>query len=165
MIYVGTFSKSLFPSLRLGYLLAPPALVETLNAIMSQLLHGVPTSTQAVVADFIDEGHFGAHLRRMRRIYAERHEALCQAARRKLAGALDIVPSQSGLHTIGWLRGGRAEQRVVAAAAQRQITVSPIGALCDRAGRCVRAGAGFRRHRPGADRGRCEVLAEVLERP
>jgi GntR family transcriptional regulator/MocR family aminotransferase len=101
VIYVGTFSKSLFPSLRLGYLLAPPALVDTLNSIMNKLLNGVPTSTQAVVAEFIDEGHFAAHLRRMRRIYAERHEALCRAARRELAGALDIVPSHSGLHTIG----------------------------------------------------------------
>ncbi len=126
VIYVGTFSKSLFPSLRVGYLLVPPALVDTLNSIMNKLLHGVPTSTQAVVAEFIDEGHFAAHLRRMRKIYAERHEALCHAARRELAGALDIVPSQSGLHTIGWLRGDRAELPVAAAAERRQITVSPI---------------------------------------
>ncbi len=126
VIYVGTFSKSLFPSLRLGYLLAPPALVDTLNSIMNKLLNGVPTSTQAVVAEFIDEGHFAAHLRRMRRIYAERHEALCRAARRELAGALDIVPSHSGLHTIGWLSGAASEQSVVAAAEQRDVTVSPI---------------------------------------
>jgi len=126
VIYVGTFSKSLFPSLRLGYVLAPPALVDTLNIIMNKLLHGVPTSTQAVVADFIDEGHFAVHLRRMRRIYAERHEALCQAARARLAGALDIVPSHSGLHTVGWLSGGLSERGVAAAAEQRQITVSPI---------------------------------------
>jgi GntR family transcriptional regulator/MocR family aminotransferase len=126
VIYVGTFSKSLFPSLRLGYVLAPPALVETLNVIMNKLLHGVPTSTQAMVADFIDEGHFAVHLRRMRRIYAERHEALCHAAQARLAGALDIVPSHSGLHTIGWLRGELLERRVVAAAEQRNITVSPI---------------------------------------
>ena len=126
VIHVGTFSKSLFPSLRLGYLLAPPALVEPLNAIMSRVLHGVPTHTQAVVADFIGEGHFAAHVRRMRRLYAERHEVLCRAVRAQLGGVLEIVPSSSGLHTVGWLRGGHDEARVVEAAAQRQVTVSPL---------------------------------------
>jgi GntR family transcriptional regulator/MocR family aminotransferase len=127
VIHVGTFSKSLFPSLRLGYLLAPPALVEPLNAIMSRVMHGVPTHTQAVVADFIGEGHFAAHVRRMRRLYAERHEALCRAARAQLDGALEIVPSSSGLHTVGWLRAGHGEAAVVEAAAERQVTVSPLG--------------------------------------
>lgn len=127
VIHVGTFSKSLFPSLRLGYLLAPPALVEPLDAIMSRLMHGVPTHTQAVVADFIGEGHFAAHVRRMRRLYAERHEALCAAAAAQLGGALDVERSSSGLHTVGRLRAGHDEAAVVAAAAQRQVTVSPIG--------------------------------------
>lgn len=129
VIHVGTFSKSLFPSLRLGYLLAPPALVQPLDAIMSRLMHGVPTHTQAVVASFIGEGHFAAHVRRMRRLYAERHEALCAAARRHLAGALEIVPSSSGLHTVGWLAGGTSghdEAAVVAAAAERGVTVAPL---------------------------------------
>ena len=127
VICVGTFSKSLFPSLRLGYLLAPPALVDTLRSIMSKLLHGVPSFAQSVVAEFIDEGHFASHLRRMRRIYAERHEALCVAARRELGGLLDVVPSQSGLHTIGHLGAGLAEVAVADAARARDITVSPIG--------------------------------------
>ena len=126
VIHVGTFSKSLFPSLRLGYLLAPAALVEPLNAIMSRLMHGVPTHTQAVVAEFIAEGHFGAHLRRMRRLYAERHDVLCQAVRAKLAGALDIVPSASGLHTIARLGAGHGEHELVLAAERRDITVSAI---------------------------------------
>lgn len=127
VIYVGTFSKSLFPSLRLGYFLAPPALADTLGSIMSKVLHGVPTFVQSVVAEFIDEGHFAAHLRRMRRIYAERHEALCHAAQRRLAGLLDVVPSHSGLHTIAHLAPGLQEGAVVEAALARDITVSGIG--------------------------------------
>ena len=162
VIYVGTFSKSLFPSLRLGYLLVPPALVDTLNSIMSKLLHGAPTSTQAVVAEFIDEGHFAAHLRRMRRIYAERHEALCRAAQRELAGALDIVPSHSGLHTIGRLRGERSEQRVVAAAEQREITVSPIARFAIAPVNVRGLVLGFGGVSPAQIEAGVQVLADVL---
>jgi GntR family transcriptional regulator/MocR family aminotransferase len=127
VIYVGTFSKSLFPSLRLGYFLAPPALADTLGSIMSKVMHGVPTFVQAVVAEFIDEGHFAAHLRRMRRIYAERHEVLSRAGRQRLGGLLELVESHSGLHTIGHLAPGLGESAVVEAALARNITVSGIG--------------------------------------
>jgi GntR family transcriptional regulator/MocR family aminotransferase len=167
VIHVGTFSKSLFPSLRLGYLLAPPALVEPLDAIMSRLMHGVPTHTQAVVADFIGEGHFAAHIRRMRRLYAERHEALCIAATAHLAGALDVERSSSGLHTVGWLRAGHGEAAVVAAAAQRLVTVSPIAryaiaprAAGDRQGLVL----GFGGVPPAEIERGVQVLAEVLGR-
>lgn len=130
VIYVGTFSKSLFPSLRLGYLMAPAALVGPLTALMSRLMHGVPTHTQAVAAEFIAEGHFSAHLRRMRRLYAERHEALQRAGRAQLAGALTLFNSGSGLHTVARFAGmamAHEEAAVVAAAAQRQITLSGFG--------------------------------------
>ncbi|MCC6870009.1 MAG: PLP-dependent aminotransferase family protein, partial [Burkholderiales bacterium] len=127
VIYVGTFSKSLFPSLRLGYFLAPPALADTFGSILSKVMHGVPTFVQAVVAEFIDEGHFAAHLRRMRRIYAERHDVLCRAARARLPGLLDIVASSSGLHTVGHLAAGLHEATVVEAALARNVTVSGIG--------------------------------------
>ncbi|MBL8341470.1 MAG: PLP-dependent aminotransferase family protein [Rubrivivax sp.] len=131
VVYVGTFSKSLFPSLRLGYLLAPPALVPALEALMCRVLPGVPTHTQAVVAEFIGEGHFSAHLRRMRRLYAERHEALQRAAATHLEGALCVVRSASGLHTVAHFASGfgaaRDEHALVAAAAARGVTLSPIG--------------------------------------
>lgn len=165
VIYVGTFSKSLFPALRLGYLLSPPGLVDTLRSLMSKVLPGVPSFVQAVVADFIDEGHFASHLRRMRRIYAERHETLCDAAQRRLAGALDIVPSQSGLHTIAHLRGRHTEMGVVQAAAQRNITVSPIGrfALDKVSSRGLVLGFGGVRP-PEIDAG-VRVLEQVLASP
>jgi GntR family transcriptional regulator / MocR family aminotransferase len=163
VIYVGTFSKSLFPSLRLGYLLAPPALVDTLRSIMSKLLHGVPSYVQAMVAEFIDEGHFASHLRRMRRIYAERHDVLCNSAQRRLAGLLDVVPSPSGLHTIGHLRAGLSELAVAEAAHRRNITVSPIArfSLAKVAARGLVLGFGG--IRPSEIEAGVDVLGEVLE--
>jgi len=165
VIHVGTFSKSLFPSLRLGYLLAPPALVAPLSAVMSRLVHGVPTHTQAVVADFIDEGHFGAHLRRMRLLYAERHEALCQAARRHLGGMLEIMPSASGLHTIGRLgrlATGLDERATVAAAAERHVTVSAIERFAIAPVDVHGLALGFGGVTPQQIEGGVQVLAKVL---
>jgi GntR family transcriptional regulator/MocR family aminotransferase len=126
VIYVGTFSKSLFPALRLGFLLAPPALVEAFEKVTTSFVHGVPSSLQAIVAEFIDEGGFATHIRRMRRIYAERHAALCEAATRELGGLLDIVPTDSGLHTIGRLPAHISEIEAARAADERGVVVSPI---------------------------------------
>jgi GntR family transcriptional regulator/MocR family aminotransferase len=163
VIYVGTFSKSLFPSLRLGYFLAPPALVDTMGSIMSKVMHGVPTFIQAVVAEFIDEGHFASHLRRMRKIYAERHDVLCTSARARLAGLLDVVPSQSGLHTIGHLHPGLVEAAVSEAARSRNITASPIGRFSLTKTSSRGLVLGFGGVPPKDIEAGVQVLAEVLE--
>ncbi len=164
MIYVGTFSKSLFPSLRLGYFLAPPMLVDTMSSIMSKVMHGVPTFLQAVVAEFIDEGHFASHLRRMRKIYAERHDVLCAV------GAAHDSPdcstwcrAQSGLHTIAHLRRGLAETAVTEAARERNVTVSPIGRFSLTKAPSRGLVLGFGGVPPKDIEAGVEVLAEVLE--
>ena len=145
-------------------MLVPPALVDVLGTIMTRLLHGVPSCVQQVVAEFIDEGHFASHLRRMRRIYAERHDVLCAAARRRLAGALDLVPSHSGLHTIGYLRAGLSELAVAKAAGERQITVSPIGRFCMAPVPARGLVLGFGGIRPAEIEAGVAVLGEVLDR-
>ena len=130
VIYVGTFSKSMMPSLRLGFMLAPPALVETFETALEAFSPGVPTSLQAIVADFIDEGLFATHIRRMRKIYAEKCDWLVSAAGRQLAPWLDIQPTNTGLHTIGLLRGGLIGADVSDVAASRGLTVAPISKFC-----------------------------------
>ena len=127
VIYVGTFSKTLFPALRLGFIVAPPTLVDVFENVVSAFLQGVPAHLQAVLAEFIEQGHFATHIRRMRRIYAERYQALRQAAGARLRGLLDLVPTDSGLHTIGRLPSGLCEHAVSRAAAERRITAAPIG--------------------------------------
>lgn len=163
VIYVGTFSKSLFPSLRLGFILAPPALVHTLQTVMSTFMSGVASSLQALVAEFIDEGHFTTHIRRMRRLYAERHEALCHAAKRDLAGALSVVPTTGGLHTVGTLHGDVCERAIAAAAATRHVTLSPVSRFLSAPASVGGVVLGFGGSPlPEIDRG-VRVLAEVLD--
>lgn len=163
VIYVGTFSKSLFPALRLGFILAPAPLVSTLKTMMSTFLPGVPTSLQAIVAEFMDEGHFTTHIRRMRRLYTERHEVICNAAQRHLAGMLDVVPTTGGLHTIGHLHADLTEAAATAAADERLITVSPISrfALVPAAHHGLVLGFGTTRP-PDIEAG-VKVLAEALD--
>ncbi|BBK32436.1 GntR family transcriptional regulator [Stella humosa] len=163
VIYVGTFSKSLFPSLRLGFMLVPGDLVETFRRVAAAFVPGVPSSIQAAVAEFIDEGHFATHIRRMRRIYQERHGALCEAAARQLGGLLDVVPTDSGLHTTGHLPPHLSELAVAAAADAQRITVSPIARFSIEPTAVNGLVLGFGGVKPPAIRAGVEVLARVLE--
>lgn len=103
VIYIGTFSKVLFPALRLGYLVVPPDLVDAFIKGRALSDRHSPTLDQAVLADFIAEGHFARHIRRMRALYEERQAILIEAAKRSLAGLLTLQPAEAGMHLIGWL--------------------------------------------------------------
>jgi GntR family transcriptional regulator/MocR family aminotransferase len=102
-IYIGTWSKLIFPALRLGYIVAPPALVDALQAARTAVDLHPPTLAQAVLADFLAEGHLTQHIRRMRALYAERQAVLVEAAAEQLAGRLEVDPRAAGLNVIGWL--------------------------------------------------------------
>lgn len=115
VIYVGTFSKTLFPAIRLGYLVVPLHVADTFRAARAVADRHSPTVEQAVLADFIGEGHFGRHLRRMRALYEERQAALLELGRPALAEYLELEPSEAGLHLVGWLPRGVDGQRAVAA--------------------------------------------------
>ena len=126
VLFAGSFSKVLFPSLRLGYLVIPPDLVDYFAAAKSCNSRHAPMLDQAVLCDFIREGHFGRHLRRMRSVYAERLSVLLQSARERLAGLLDISSVEAGLQTVGWLRGGITGESAARAAAARNVEVTAL---------------------------------------
>jgi GntR family transcriptional regulator/MocR family aminotransferase len=126
VIFAGSFSKVLFPSLRLGYLVIPQELIPLYAATISLTTRHAPLAEQAVLCDFITEGHFGRHLRRMREIYAGRLSALLEAAREKLTGLLEISEIEAGLQTVGWLREGIDGESAMRAAAARDVDVFPL---------------------------------------
>ncbi|MFK0165182.1 PLP-dependent aminotransferase family protein [Rhizobium sp. NPDC090279] len=126
VIYVGSFSKSLFAALRLGYVLAPPELVDVFHRVAGATLQGAPASLQSIVASFIEHGHFASHIRRMRQIYAERAKALVDEASKHLGGLMEVAPSETGFHTIGQLADGFNEGEVAQRAADRGILISPV---------------------------------------
>jgi GntR family transcriptional regulator/MocR family aminotransferase len=126
VLFAGSFSKVMFPSLRLGYLVIPTDLVPYFAATISITSRHPPLIDQAVLCDFITEGHFGRHLRRMREVYARRLSVLQDAARQSLQGLLEISTVEAGLQTAGWLGGGIDEESAAKAAAARNVEVIPL---------------------------------------
>lgn len=121
VILLGTFNKLLFPTLRLGYAVLPPDLVDRfLSFRYGTDLHGTGLD-QAVLCDFIVEGHLGRHIRRMRELYGARLAALLEGGQKQLRGLLDISSVQAGLYTAGFLRNGMDSQTAETAATLRQV--------------------------------------------
>jgi GntR family transcriptional regulator/MocR family aminotransferase len=103
VLYLGSFSKVLFPSLRLGYVVLPPVLVKSLvTANLGAELHASALE-QAVVADFMAQGHFDRHIRRMRTLYARRQATLREAISQYMPGLLEVHPAEAGMHLVAWL--------------------------------------------------------------
>src|SRR5258708_25854462 len=100
VVYVGTFSKVLFASLRLAYLVVPAAIVDTVARVRATLDDYPSAIAQPALAEFIEAGHFAAHIRRMRRRYQLRQELLVAAARRHLGGLVELEPNPARLHLL-----------------------------------------------------------------
>jgi GntR family transcriptional regulator/MocR family aminotransferase len=125
--FFGSFNKVLFPSLRLGYVVLPNDLIDIVAGAKSIVSRHAPVLEQAILCDFMDGGHFGRHLRRMRQIYAERRQVLLEESTRYLGGLLEIADFEAGLQTAGFLQSGITSAAAVAAASARQIDVIALG--------------------------------------
>jgi GntR family transcriptional regulator/MocR family aminotransferase len=110
VLYAGTFSKTLFPSLRVGYLVVPPAMVPAVAAVKFLMDMQTPTFEQEVLADFIGEGHFERYVRRTRARNAARRAALLEALDDTLGDRVEVVGANAGVHVVVWLRGVDASQ-------------------------------------------------------
>lgn len=125
VVYIGTFSKVLFPSLRLGYLVIPPDLVERFVAARFSMDIAPATFHQFVLADFIAEGHFSRHIRRMRLLYGERRAALIPSIREELGSKVEIAGGEAGMHLSVAIKDIR-DREIARRAAQQNLWLVPL---------------------------------------
>ena len=133
-IFVGTFAKILFPAMRLGYMVVPKPLLAPVKAALSTTGQFAPLLTQAALADFINEGHLTRHLRRMRRLYAQRRETFMPAFEAVLGDSLQLRRTDTGIQLVATFRRPMDDRRFAAAAGEAGVNVSPYSMQFPRAG-------------------------------
>jgi GntR family transcriptional regulator / MocR family aminotransferase len=126
VIYIGTFSKVLFPSLRVGYLIVPKDLIRPFSRARENFDLFSSTLYQAVLTDFIREGHLGRHIRRMRTLYAERRDALTEEIRQQIGTTIEIVVAKAGIHLVIRLPAGVDDVNVSQRAFREGVAVMPL---------------------------------------
>jgi GntR family transcriptional regulator / MocR family aminotransferase len=130
VIFCGSFNKVMFPSLRMGYLVLPPGLVEVFARTKAMTTRHHPLLDQAVLCDFIEQGHLGRHLRRMRKTYEERLGILLECSRQCLSEFMEVAPIEAGLQTIGVFRRDISAEVVAQRADKEGVDVVPLSRFC-----------------------------------
>jgi GntR family transcriptional regulator/MocR family aminotransferase len=126
VIYIGTFSKTLFPALRVGYLVIPHDLVHRFAGIRNAMDLGPPHLYQAVLTDFLNEGHYARHIRRMRLLYEERRSALVEGLGRQFGSRMQILGAEAGMHLAVTLQGRVRDVQVAERAASERLWLVPL---------------------------------------
>lgn len=128
VIYVGSFSKTIFPALRLGFVIAPPSLQLALRNAKYLVDWNSPAANQAAMARFIEEGYFARYLRRMRKVYERRHRCIAELLERHLDGELEVLSSSVGLHVAALARKASVEriEHIVRAASASGFECTPL---------------------------------------
>ncbi len=132
VIYIGTFSKVMFPALRLGYMVIPKDLVPAFSAARDAADIFSSTLYQAVMTEFIREGHFARHIRRMRMLYMERRTALVQAIAKHLGDRLEVIGSEAGMHLAALLPPGMNDVALSRKAMQKGVSAMPLSSTYSR---------------------------------
>jgi GntR family transcriptional regulator/MocR family aminotransferase len=126
VIYIGTFSKVLFPSLRLGYIVIPPDLVERFSAIRFVMDIFPPYLNQEVMTDFMNEGHFARYIRKMRTLYGKRRTVLVASLRESFGDELEISGAEAGMHLAVLLANDLRDIQIAFRAAKERLWLWPL---------------------------------------
>jgi GntR family transcriptional regulator / MocR family aminotransferase len=129
VIYVGTFNKVLFPGLRLGYVVAPPALAQSFAGARFLLDRQAPTLSQAMVAEFMRQGYFAAHIRRMRLLYRDQRDLVVGELQRRLGSRIAVTAPEQGMHLVAYLSGRVSDVALEAAARERGVVVRALSRM------------------------------------
>lgn len=133
VIYVGTFSRSVAPALRVAYMVLPPDLMKVYEDNFTAYASTVSRMEQQILSEFLTGGHFARHLNKVRNAYRQRRDALVNALRSSpLADKINIVGDNAGLHFLLQVKCGRSEEQLVAAAAARGVRLTALSACCHR---------------------------------
>ncbi|MEP6810610.1 MAG: PLP-dependent aminotransferase family protein, partial [Chthoniobacterales bacterium] len=133
VIYAGTMSKILYPSLRLGYLLVPAPLADAVAKLRSTMDQHSPTIDQATLARFITEGFYLSHVRKMRKIYAERRDVFIEHFHKLLGDRFTLEIAGAGLHALAWFRSPKDFSVMQRAAPGLGVKISPLSRFCIKA--------------------------------
>jgi len=163
VIYVGTFSKSLFPALRIAYLVLPEPLIGTFRNAFGAISRSVSTLDQATLADFINEGHFAAYIRQMHDLYDMRKAMFLEKTRQSLHGLLDIDVPESGINTIGWLPAGVNDMMIYQTACKAGVYSQPLSMFRERPSEQGGLVLGFASADEAEMERKLNLLASVLE--
>ena len=126
VLLAGSFSKLLFPSLRLGYLVVPVSLRDKFAAARFVMDRHSAVMDQAIMCDFIMDGHFGRHIRRMRQVYAERLAALRSSVASRIGDLMTIPNTEAGVQTVGWLERGLNAEAIAKTVLENNVEVLPL---------------------------------------
>jgi len=129
VIYIGTLNKALFPGLRLGYAVVPPSLIEPFTFARRLIDRQPPSLFQAVLCDFMAEGHFASHIQRMRSMYEGQRDTLVSALRQRLSEHLEVEPPDQGLHLVAYTRHGLSDTAVERAASEKGVVIRPVSLM------------------------------------
>jgi GntR family transcriptional regulator / MocR family aminotransferase len=135
VVYVGTFNKVLFPGLRLGYIVVPPALMHSFVGARYLLDRQAPTLTQSIVAEFMRQGYFSAHIRRMRLVYRGQRDLLVEQLQRRLCSEISVVAPEQGMHLVAYLREGHSDVALEASLRSHGVVVRALSTMYRKAPR------------------------------
>ena len=164
VIYAGTMSKILYPSLRLGYLLVPPPLADAVAKLRTAIDQHSPTIDQATLARFIAEGFYLSHVRRMRKIYSERREVFIEQFNKLLGDRFTLDIADAGLHALAWFRSENDFPLLQRAQPKLGVKISSLSSFCIDAKFPPALLLGFAAWSPAQIRDGLVRLARVLER-